>query len=105
MAMQMCGKTEKAREHFRKAVALAGRDARAHLGLGAIELDSGHPDEAIRHFDEALCLDPKSVDALLHRAEARQVTPTVAVTAATSTSCQGPISISAGENTNMKGTM
>ncbi|HZY84961.1 MAG TPA: tetratricopeptide repeat protein, partial [Gemmataceae bacterium] len=49
--------------HYERAVALAPNNALAHNNLGIVLRSKGKLEEAIRHFEEALRIDPKLANA------------------------------------------
>jgi eukaryotic-like serine/threonine-protein kinase len=47
-----------------QALSMNDRLARAHLALGSITMDSGHPEEAVRELERTLELEPANNDAM-----------------------------------------
>ncbi len=47
-----------------QALSMNDRLARAHLALGSITMDSGHPEESIRELERTLELEPANNDAM-----------------------------------------
>lgn len=47
-----------------QALAMNGKLARAHLALGSLAMDSGHPEEAVRELERTLELEPANHDAM-----------------------------------------
>ncbi len=56
---------------FRGLVEMDARNGRYRSALGAILVAQGKHEEAIEHLDQAIAADPKNVEALANRAEAR----------------------------------
>ncbi|HEY2247388.1 MAG TPA: tetratricopeptide repeat protein [Bradyrhizobium sp.] len=54
---------------IRRAIALNGEAASAHVNLGKALIDAKRADEALACFDRAIALDPTSAEAHAHRAD------------------------------------
>jgi len=65
------GQLDDAAVIFKGLVALSPRVSYFHTALGAIALAAGRPEEALARLDEAVRLDGKNAEALVHRGEAR----------------------------------
>ncbi len=59
---------------LRRALARDPNDAQAEQLLGSTLVVTGHLDEAVRHFDRAIALQPGAIDAYIGRFAARRVT-------------------------------
>jgi membrane associated rhomboid family serine protease/Flp pilus assembly protein TadD len=68
--LRAAGQLDRAQERIREAGRLAPHDERPHEELGALYLDGGKTDEAIREFEEARRLSPLSARAQLGLARA-----------------------------------
>jgi eukaryotic-like serine/threonine-protein kinase len=53
-----------AKEACTQALSMNDRLARAHLALGSITMDSGHPEESVRELERTLELEPANSDAM-----------------------------------------
>jgi tetratricopeptide (TPR) repeat protein len=57
MVLHRLGEVAKAEAHYRKAIAINPRYARAHFNIGMLKLESGDSEASLSDFDAALALD------------------------------------------------
>ena len=60
---QGTGRAAEAREHYRRALELDGRDASVQSTLGLLLLEDGKPAEALRHLEAVVFLEPELAEA------------------------------------------
>ena len=70
-ACHLLGHVDEAEKHVRRAMALDGEAAIAHVGLGALMQAAKRFDEAIRSFERAYQVDPSRTDCLIRIASCR----------------------------------
>ena len=58
---------DRAKEQYRKALAIAPNDADAHYNLGKWYADRGFPTEALYHYDRSIAINPDIADSYYNR--------------------------------------
>ena len=66
------GQLDKAKERFVQAIDLAPERAEPLVQLGMLELDGGHPAEALIHFERAVLVDSTSHNAWFFQAQCHE---------------------------------